>query len=196
LITDYSGHLIRHILLSTASVTTLAGVAGSVGATNGMGTNAYFRNPEGISISPDGVFALVADRSNNIIRHIVISTAYVTTLAGGSVSGSTNGVSRDARFNNPTWVSYSRDGSFALVADYGNHLIREIIVSTASVSTLAGSSVGSTNGVGTNAKFNSPEGICISPDGSFALVGEVSNNLVRRISGLTISSSPSATPTT
>ena len=30
----------------------------------------------------DGVFALVADTNNHLIRHIVISTASVTTLVG------------------------------------------------------------------------------------------------------------------
>jgi hypothetical protein len=61
------------------------------------------------------------------------------------------------QFNNPFVVSISPDGLFALVAENGNHVIRQIILSTASVSTLAGvaGSAGATNGIGTNSQESS-----------------------------------------
>jgi DNA-binding beta-propeller fold protein YncE len=184
LVGDTWNHLIRLIVISTASVTTLAGVAGAFGSTNGVGTIARFNGPIGVSISPDGVYALVADQSNRLIRHIIISTASVTTLAGVAVaSGSTNGVGTISRFNLPHRVSISPDGVYALVADTGNHLIRHIIISTASVTTLAGvvGSTGSTNGMGTIARFNNPAGVSISPDGVYALVADRMNHLIRHI---------------
>jgi hypothetical protein len=139
LVGDQNNHLIRHIVLSTASVTTLAGVAGSSGATNGVGTNSKFYYLSGVSISPDGLFALVADQYNNLIRQIILSTASVTTLAGvAGSSGATNGVGTNSKFYYPSGVSISRDGLFALVGDPNNNLIRHIVLSTASVSTLAG----------------------------------------------------------
>jgi hypothetical protein len=103
----------RHLageLGEVRNVTTLAGIAGSVGSTNGWGTVALFNYPNGVSISPDGVYALVADTWKYLIRHIIISTATVTTLAGltGS-SGSTNGVGTIARFYNCVDFSRSRD---------------------------------------------------------------------------------------
>jgi hypothetical protein len=197
LVADWNNHLIRHIILSTASVSTLAGVAGSAGATNGMGTNSQFINPRGVSISPDGLFALVADSGNNLIRHIILSTASVSTLAGVAGSaGATNGIGTNSQFNCPTGVSISPDGLFALVADQNNHLIPQIILSTASVSTLAGvaGSAGATNGIGTNSKFNWPYGVSISPDGLFALVADLSNHLIRQIFLSTASASPSSLP--
>jgi DNA-binding beta-propeller fold protein YncE len=181
LVADYYNHLIRHIVISTASVTTLVG-AGSSGSTNGVGTIARFNLPVGVSISPDGVYALVADHYNHLVRHIVISTASVTTLVGAGSSGSTNGVGTIARFNYPVGVSISPDG-YALVADRSNHLVRHIVISTASVTTLAGvaGSSGSTNGVGTIARFNFPYGVSISPNGVYALVTEWNNHLIRQI---------------
>jgi hypothetical protein len=184
LMTDWKNHLIRHIILSTASVSTLAGVAGSIGATNGIGTNSQFRNPFGVSISPDGLFALICDSWNHLIRHIILSTASVSTLAGvARVSGATNGMGTNSRFNNPRGVSISPDGIFAFVADWYNHLIRHIILSTASVSTLAGVArvSGAANGMGTNSQFNASVGVSISPDGLFVLVTDRENHLIRQI---------------
>jgi DNA-binding beta-propeller fold protein YncE len=184
LVTDQGTHLIRQIVLSTASVSTLAGVAGSAGATNGIGTNSKFNGPSGVSISPDGLFALVANNFHHQIRHIILSTASVSTLAGMAGSaGSTNGMGTNSQFNAPVGVSISPDGLFALVTDRSSSLIRHIILSTASVSTLAGvaGSAGATNGMGTNSQFDQPVGVSISPDGLFALVGDLSNHLIRQI---------------
>jgi hypothetical protein len=129
----------RHLAVElgeVGSVTTLAGVAGSSGSTNGVGTIARFDNPQGVSISPDGVYALVGDTVNHLIRHIIIiSTSSVTTLAGVAGSaGSTNGVGTIAGFNKPYRVSISPDGVYAWVADTDNHRIRRIIISTATPS--------------------------------------------------------------
>ena len=173
--------------MSTSLVTTFAGadhLSYSSGSTNGDGANAKFYAPRGVAISPDGTYALIADDFNNLIRRIIISTAYVTTLAGvAGTTGSTNGVGTNAKFNGPRRVTISPDGTFALIADTANHLIRQIVLSTASVTTLAGvaGTTGSTNGVGTNAKFNSPVGVCVSPDGTYALIGDGSNYRVRQL---------------
>jgi len=63
----------------------------------------------------------------------------------------------------------------------------EIAKAEVVVTTLAGSGEkgvehgGGLDGVGTKATFNAPYGIGISPDGTFALVGEEDGNAVRRI---------------
>jgi hypothetical protein len=81
LVGEFSNHLIRHIVLSTASVSTLAGVAGSIGATNGIGTNSQFNEPVGVSISPDGLFALVVDVNNHLIRQIILSATTLPSIS-------------------------------------------------------------------------------------------------------------------
>ena len=107
--------------LSTA-VTTLAGT-GSTGSTdNSTGTSASFNYPQGITT--DGTNLYVADTSNHLIRKIVISTGAVTTVAGTGSSGSANGTGTSASFNNP--VGITTDGTNLYVADFDNHLIRQI----------------------------------------------------------------------
>jgi hypothetical protein len=48
------------------NVTTFAG-NGQDSLTNGLGTNYQFSGPRGISVSPDAVYALVADYENNLV---------------------------------------------------------------------------------------------------------------------------------
>jgi DNA-binding beta-propeller fold protein YncE len=116
-----------------------------------MGTNAQFYSPYGVSISSDGNFALVADTDNDMIRKIILSTSSVSLLAGDELSIWNNGIGTNARFYLPDGVSVSSDGSFALVADLGHHMIRKIVLSTSAVSLFAGDGTfGSNNGIGTN----------------------------------------------
>ena len=48
----------------------------------------------------------------------------VTTLAGTGSSGSANGTGTSASFNSPAGIT--TDGTNLYVAEYGNHLIRQI----------------------------------------------------------------------
>jgi hypothetical protein len=167
--------LIRQIVISTGVVTTLAGT-GSTGSTNGTGTAASFYGPAGITT--DGTNLYVADRGNHGIRKIVIEDGVVTTLAGIGSSGSTNGTGTAASFNN--LLGLTTDGTNLYVADYDNHLIRQVVISTGVVTTLAGTtSSGSANGTGTAATFNQPASI--SSDEKNLYVADLSNNLIRQI---------------
>jgi DNA-binding beta-propeller fold protein YncE len=184
LVCDTKSHLIRYLNIDDASVTTLAGDAVSLqsGTTDGVGTESKFNSPTDLSFTPDGVFVLVADAGNHLIRLMNISDASVTTLAGGVASGATNGIGTNSRFSTPYGISVAPNGIYALVADRNNNLIRRIVLSTVSVSTLAGSlSSGSTNGVGTNSKFSMPSGISISPLTYYALVADTNNHQIRMI---------------
>jgi sugar lactone lactonase YvrE len=83
-------------------VSTLAGLAGTVGSDNGSGSEARFNHPAGIAVDAGGTI-FVADRDNSTIRRIT-SDGQVTTLAGvAGEPGSTDGSGR-ARFTNPTGI--------------------------------------------------------------------------------------------
>ena len=102
----------------------------------------------------------------------------VTTLAGTGSSGSANGTGTSASFYAPSGIT--TDGTNLYVADYGNHLIRKIVISTGAVTTLAGTgSSGSSNGTGTSASFNAPRGI--TTDGTNLYVKDTNNQLIRKI---------------
>ena len=102
----------------------------------------------------------------------------VTTLAGTGSSGSANGTGTSASFYAPSEIT--TDGTNLYVADYGNHLIRKIVISTGVVTTLAGTgSSGSANGTGTSASFYKPAGI--TTDGTNLYVADRYNYLIRKI---------------
>ena len=67
---------------AVGATTTLAG--SSQGFADAAGASARFNQPFGVSVSPDGQWALVADGYNNRIRKVVVATGAVSTLAGQS----------------------------------------------------------------------------------------------------------------
>ncbi|MBI5234886.1 MAG: hypothetical protein HY886_01360 [Deltaproteobacteria bacterium] len=177
-VADRSNSTIRKIVISTGVVTTLAGTAGSTGSADGTGSAARFNNPYGITT--DGTNLYVADTLNRTIRKIVISTGVVTTLAGTAGStGSADGTGSAARFNRPYGIT--TDGTNLYVADTYNYTIRKIVISTAVVTTLAGTagSSGSTDGTGSVARFYYPQGI--TTDGTNLYVADTYNMTIRKI---------------
>jgi len=182
LVADTQNHTIRKLATATGVVTTLAGSPRANGSANGVSSAARFFHPEGIAISADGRIALVADTDNHTIRKIVVATAEVTTLAGSpGKPGSANGAGNVARFSSPGGVALA--AGFALVADTGNHVIRRIDLTTAAVTTLAGSpgKSGGANGVGAAARFFSPRGVALSGNGALALVADTGNHTLRTL---------------
>ena len=115
------GDKIQKITLD-GTVTTLAG-SGSAGSTDGAGTSASFRGPNGLAVDSSGN-VYVADRGNNTIRKIT-SSGIVTTLAGSSSPGSADGTGTAASFNSPAGVALDASGNL-YVADSGNNKIRKI----------------------------------------------------------------------
>ena len=66
---------------------------------------------------------------------------------------------------------YKRARAAAYVSqDNENHRIRKINVKSGETSTLAGSSEGFKDGVGTSAQFSYPIGVAIDPEGAFVFV--------------------------
>jgi hypothetical protein len=56
---DLYNQLIRRIDVSSATVTTLAGVAFAIGSTDGVGSAAIFYNPIGVAMDAAGTVAIV-----------------------------------------------------------------------------------------------------------------------------------------
>ena len=68
------------------------------------------------AITTDGTNLYVADSDNHKIRKIVIATGAVTTLAGSSSYGSTDGTGTSAKFKNLRGIT--TDGTNLYVTDY------------------------------------------------------------------------------
>ena len=164
IVADSSNHCIRKVTPGGA-VSTLAG-SGSAMFADGTGTNAAFFNPYGVAVNTSGG-VIVADTNNHKIRLIDPINFAVTTLAGGSSSGSSNGLGTAALFNQPNGVAVDTASGNVVVVDTSNHKVR-LIFSNLTVITLVGggslgTSSGATNGFGTNALFILPRGVDVDP---------------------------------
>lgn len=172
---------IRRVEIATGWVTTLAGNADEDSDfADGTGTAARFSNPNSIAISPDQQNLYVTDNRNNTIRQIVINTGVVTTLAGSvDDGGSADGIGTEAQFNTPNGIV--TDGINLYVADTFNHTIRQIVLATAAVTTLAGSAqnAGADDGVGAAASFRAPRGLFLSGEDLYVVDAE--NHTLRKI---------------
>ncbi len=164
-------------------VTLLAGGDGIPGSADGPGSDARFRNPGGLALDPAGNL-LVADTGNHTIRRVA-PDGTVTTLAGAAgLPGSTNAVGTLARFNAPFGIAVlSTGGAYggAYISDAQNHTIR-FLATDGTVSTYAGSAgqAGTTDGTGSSARFNQPNGLALNATGTL-FVADYGNSCLRTI---------------
>src|SRR5438067_10060764 len=159
---DTSNFTIRQIT-PAGVVTTLAGSPGLRGGANGTGSAASFELPEGMAVDSTGNI-YVADTDVSTIRKITPG-GVVSTFAGSFAKfGSLNGTGSAARFNLPTDVAVDSSNNL-YVADSNNCTIRTI-TPAAAVTTLAGlASAGHTNGTGSAARFDFPDGGAVDTAG-------------------------------
>lgn len=167
---------------SSGSVTTLAGdTSNASGSAEGSGSAASFYLPNGIAVNSSTGDIFVADTSNNKIRKIT-SGGYVTTFAGSGSVGHDDYTGSSATFNLPRGIAIDPTNTYLIVADTGNHMIRKITISGASVSTVAGTAgtAGHTAGTGTAAKFDTPTGVAIDSSNNI-YVTDSQNQTIRKI---------------
>ena len=175
-VSDSTLNTIRKIS-AAGVVTTLAGSAGMAGSADGTGTAARFTVPYGVAVDTAGT-VFVVDHGNHSIRAIT-PLGVVTTLAGEAGSaGALDGVGSAARFRFPSGVAADASGN-VFVADTDNHTIRQI--SSGSVVAVVGGagSPGSTDGLGTAARFYNPKGVAVNASGSL-YIADRSNHTVRK----------------
>ncbi len=181
-ITD--ANAIRKISLLTGTTSTLAGSAIASGSINGSGSAARFNYPQGITMNPAGTTLYIADTNNQTIRSVDIASGTVTTLAGSAgVSGSIDGTGSSARFFYPQGMTMNPAGDTLYIVDINNQTVRTLYVPSGTTSTLAGSAglTGSTDGIGSAARFNYPQGITMNPAGTTLYVADSYNQTIRRV---------------
>jgi mucin-19 len=165
-VADTGNHTIRFITPAGA-VSTIAGLAGNYGGTDGTNNAARFYHPMRVALDPGGNI-YVADTGNHTIRKIdqdPRSGNWITSTFAGTagVPGSTDGV--NALFDNPWDLAVDGNGN-VYVADTGNSTVR-MITPLGATSTLAGKAgvPGIVNGTGGAARFSCPCGIAIDGNG-------------------------------
>ena len=177
-IADRYNHTIRKFSPANNAVTTLAGKAGQIGATDGVGDAARFNEPWGLCATPGGI-VYVADTKNNKIRKI-LPDGTVSTVAGTGNFGTTNGAGTSSNFGNPTGIEVDAAGNL-YVADHLTHIIRKI-TPNGLVTTIAGFPYipGDQDGVGTDAQFWRPYGLTLDNQGNI-LVADEWNHKIRKV---------------
>ncbi|MDX1957223.1 MAG: SMP-30/gluconolactonase/LRE family protein [Leptospiraceae bacterium] len=146
-IADIFNNKVRVVSLSNGSVSTLADVI----------------NPHGIAT--DGTNVYVTSFSLHIIYQVNINTGNVSVICGTSgVTGDIDGACASARLNGPTYLT--TDGNNLFITDRSNNKIKQIVIATGTISTLASG-------------FNSPNGI--ATDGTNVYVADSSSHQIKVI---------------
>jgi hypothetical protein len=163
-VTDSGAGSIRKISIATTAVSTLVSGLGSLSGITTDGTNLYVVQ-------------------GNRILEIAIATQTVSTLAGSSTAGWNDATGTSATFNGP--VGLATDGVNLFVAGNNGQNIRQVVISTGVVTTLAGSISlptpvsGSADDTGTAARFKYPYDV--ATDGTYVYVADTYNHEIRKI---------------
>ncbi len=190
-IVDQGAHDIRKVNTSGV-ITTFAGVANSPGFSgdNGPAVAALMNNPTAASFDAAGNL-YVTDQVNHRIRKIDTS-ATITTVAGNGVNAFAGDhlAATSASLNFPGETAIDAAGNLFIV-DSGNEVIR--MVSGGIITTVAGTpATPGNNGDGgppSQAQFNNPFALVLDPAANL-YVGDITNNRVRKITGLATASTP------
>jgi DNA-binding beta-propeller fold protein YncE len=157
--------------------------------TNGPdGANTSWAQPSGLSLSPSGDVAYVADAESSSVRACDTRTGGARLLAGGDALyadnlfrfGDADGAGTQVRLQHPLAVAASPDGSTVYFADSYNHKLKALSLPSGAVRTLAGSGVaGLRDGVGAAAQLAEPSGLALGPGGEELFVADTNNGAVR-----------------
>lgn len=171
-------HLITFLLfiisLQAQVVTTFAG--STQGYLDSNSTTAQFNVPLGLAADSNGNI-YVADYYNHKIRKVA-PNGVVSTVAG-STQGYADGEASVAQFNHPNYIAIDNVGNL-FVSDLVNHKIRKI-TPAGTVSTFAGSSMGTADGHVSVAQFMGPAGLAFDSQGNlfvcdYAAVRKIDTN--------------------
>lgn len=177
-VSDTYNNTIRRIM-PDGTVTTLAGMSGQRGSTDGAGHAASFDGPTGIAVEPNGNI-LVCDAHNYTVRRITPAGIVSTAAGTAGVGGLADGAGAQAQFGYPTGIFVDNNDT-AYIVDSINNTIR-VMSPSAVVSTLAGTAgvKGSADGFGPVAKFNYPVGVTVAPSGAI-YIADSRNHTVRTV---------------
>ena len=187
-VSETLNHTIRRIAPAGTNwvVSTVAGLAGSLGSADGTNGDARFNRPSGLALDAGGNL-YVTDNYNHTIRQITpLGTNWVvSTIAGlAGVKGFEDGTNDLARFNDPQAIAL--DSSRHLyIADRLYNTIREISPEgtnwvTVTIAGLASVYGGLVDGLNGNAEFSLPFGITRDGGGNL-YVADFGNNAIRSI---------------
>jgi len=184
---DAAAPALREIDLTTLAVKTIAGNPTALpGSTvDGCGAAARFVSPRYIASDNSGML-YISDTNGGYIRAYNTTTGCVSTFAGNGMRGYVDAVGTLAQINRPRGMA--SDGTSIYWVEFEQHTLRQAVLATASVTTNAGKHCGgmactggSTDGVGTAARFNGPWGLAYHAASKSFFITETGSNTIRRV---------------
>lgn len=183
-IADSSNQRIRKVDLGTGQITTVAG-SGNFGfqGDGSPAVSASFKAPQGVAVDESGNL-FIADTFNNRVRRVDGTTGIVTTYAGnGSFAFAGDaGPAEEASLRQPEDVAVDRQGN-VFIADTSNHRIRQVLVGSGLIITIAGngdSSYAGDTGSARNASLFQPRSISLDPLGTL-YIADTNNHRIRLV---------------
>ncbi len=191
---DGMNQRIRKIDYATHTITTVAGT-GEVGYSGdgGPATQARFRDPAGMAFDNAGNL-LIADRYNNCIRKVDLTTGIITTVAGTAGTNAVvniGGPATAASFSGPTDIVVDKAGN--IYFSTSNDPSMANIIYKVSTNGIINFFAGKFNGIGrdnygfggdggpaTAAALNNPHGMVIDSNGDLIFCDK-GNNVIRKI---------------
>ncbi len=181
-IADASSAVIREVVKSTGTITTVAGsgVSGYHGD-GGLAIYANISTPAGLALDADGNLYF-SDQSNNVVREVVKSTGTMITVAGNGHAGYSGdgGLATAAQLKNPAALAIDGAGNI-YIADAYNSVVRMLSKATGTISTVAGtgtSGYSGDTGAATKAQLNTPFGLALDHSGHL-YISDFGNQAVR-----------------
>lgn len=192
---DPTAATLRRFDPATGDVVTLAGAPYVTGQVDGLGPSARFISPR-YMVSDGSGMLFIADTNGNQIRAYNTVTTEVTTFAGSGACGYVDGDGTNALIHRPRGMT--SDGTSIYWVEFNAHTVRQGVVATKSVSTLAGSIAGNpcladcscganqpqggyAEGVGSAAQFKGPFSMAFHYPTNSLFVLDGGNYVLRRI---------------
>lgn len=178
IVADTNNYTLR-IIDPFGNVSTVAGLAGVSGTTDGHGSAARFLMPWGCEFHRDGG-VMSSDKLADTIRKMG-DDGYVATIAGkAGASGSSSGRGEDARFNAPLGIAVDDCGN-TYVADFYNDVVRRVDSSGFSRDILGlPLSPGAQDGTGDGARLFRPTYVAWTPPNTLAIVEQAARIRIAR----------------
>jgi sugar lactone lactonase YvrE len=179
-VADTGNHRLRRIDLSNNIITTFAGTGLAGLNADGAATSTQLNSPGAVAVDGGGA-VYIADTGNN--RIVRVSNGNAATFAGNGQVGNTgdSGAPAQAKFNHPTGVAVTSDGTTVYVADRGNNRVRKIVGGV--ITNFAGNGNAATSGDGalaTAAGLNAPTDVMVDATG-IVYLSETDGERLRRV---------------
>jgi hypothetical protein len=170
-IADYNNCVVREVIASSGLIQTVAGnnaLGCGYSGDGGPATSATLNYPSGVAVDSHGNL-FIADYVNDVIREFTASDSKIKTIAGTGSYGYTgdNNPAINARLNWPEAICVDTAGNL-YIADSGNHVVREVVIATGNIKTVAGNGTAGNSGdegQAVNAELNLPSAVFVDASG-------------------------------